>query len=345
MMWHQLLASGAVLALLGSTAAAQSAPQPVGSLPFPQWQRFTDPNENAFQVDVPRGWQNQGGTARYNALQFRNWVAATSPDGDTILALGDPRELSYIQPSQLMAYAGLRPGSIYDGGGGTRYIVAPYQNGQQFAVSWGTRKLQAFCTNIRVSASRARDDLAQRINAYSASWGLRHSYGEAMFTCTKGGIQETAYVFTGTMMIQGGIWYSDAMLGFVAPTRLDGLAAGMLAHILGSLQLNPQWVINVTHMNTEVSQIMAKSNASISDSIMKTWEAKGASFDNAMEEGSRERLGIDVYRNPATGDEYTVPNTSQYYWQNARGQIVGTDTDTSPGPDFTRMARQQPGGG
>jgi hypothetical protein len=122
------------------------------------------------------------------------------------------------------------------------------------------------------------------------------------------------------MMIQGGIWYSDAMLGFVAPTRLDGLAAGMLAHMLGSLQLNPQWVINVTHMNAEVSQIMAKSNASISDSIMKTWEAKGASFDNAMEEGSRERLGIDVYRNPATGDEYTVPNTSQYYWQNAHGQ-------------------------
>ena len=129
----------ALLLLVGglSMAEAQMA-QPVAALPIVQhWVRFVDPQEMAFQVELPQGWQNSGGTARRNALQFRTWVASKSLDGLTIVAINDPREWSYIAPSPLLAAAGFRMGGLYNGGRGTVYTIAPRQSGQQYSASWG----------------------------------------------------------------------------------------------------------------------------------------------------------------------------------------------------------------
>jgi hypothetical protein len=65
-------------------------------------------------------------------------------------------------------------------------------------------------------------------------------------------------------------------------------------------------------------------------------------MDRVMEEGSRARLGINVYANPATGTQYTVANTHQYYWVNATGAVVGTDTNTAPNASFSRLNRVPP---
>jgi hypothetical protein len=88
---------------------------------------------------VPEGWQVVGGTVRRNALQYRSWLNATSPDRATILAINDPNEWSYVIPRPLLAASGFREGSPYSGGGGTIYRVARYRDGQQFAVAWTKR--------------------------------------------------------------------------------------------------------------------------------------------------------------------------------------------------------------
>ena len=120
--------------IVGSSAGAG----PVAAIPLVlQWVKFTDPQEGAFSLDMPQNWRNTGGTQRFNALQFRNWALAVSPDGETTIALNDPTASSYIAPSPLLAAGGFRIGSRYNGGGNTVYIVAPYQTGQQYAESWG----------------------------------------------------------------------------------------------------------------------------------------------------------------------------------------------------------------
>jgi hypothetical protein len=69
----------------------------LAALPLVQhWQRLVDPQESAFSVDLPQGWRNVGGTVRRNALQFRDYVSATTPEGDTILAINDPEEWAYV---------------------------------------------------------------------------------------------------------------------------------------------------------------------------------------------------------------------------------------------------------
>ena len=332
-----------MLLLSISLAPAQgTAGRPVAAIPLVRhWQVFSDPNEGAFQIEMPQGWKLSGGTVRRNALQFRSWVSAISPDGATILGLNDPVEPSYVAPSPLLAAAGLRLGSLYNGGGGTTYIVEPYQTGAQFAVSWGQRKLRTLCAAIKIAGGGARADLSGQINAISRPYGITHDIGEATFTCDRNGIAMTAYAFTGTTRIggQGGLWYADIIEAFLAPSPVAGLAAGLLTHMIKSLHANPAWVARQSQTNLDVSRIATQTNAAISDSIMRGWQERGATMDRVMQEGSRARLGIDVYADPASGTQYTVANTYKYYWANASGSVVGTDTDTSPGASFSQLKR------
>lgn len=346
-MRHQYLAL--ILLISGGTAAAQGTTgQPIAAIPVVQhWQVFSDQNEGAFQIEMPQGWRLSGGTARHNALQFRSWASAVSPDGAVILGVNDPVEPSYIAPSPLLAAAGFRLGSIYNGGGGTAYVVAPYQTGAQFAVSWGERKLRALCTAIKVTAGGPRADLSGQINSFTRPYGVLHDIGEATFTCQKNGMAMTAYAFTGTTRIgglggQGSLWYADTIEAFLAPSPVAGLAAALLAHMVKSVHVNPAWIARQSQTNLDVSRIATQTNTAISDSIMRGWQERGATMDRAMQEGSRARLGIDVYADPATGTQYTVANTRKYYWADASGTVVGTDTDTAPGPGFSKLRRVPP---
>jgi hypothetical protein len=317
--------------------AQTSLGHPVAAIPLVrQWQNFTDPNEGAFRVQMPVGWRNTGGLKRYSALQYRAWTTSVSPDGLTILALGDATEPAYTTPMM-----GFRPGSIYSATG-TYYIVEPLQSGQQYAVSWGERKLRNVCTNVRVTGSRARPDVGRQMAAFA----ITHDYGEATFTCSRDGIDLTAYAFLGITLIRTTayttLWYADSMMAFVSPTPVAGVAAGLVAHMLKSMAPNPAWVARQSRTASDVSQIASQANNTISNDIMQGWEQRGAAMDRIMEEGSRARLGIDVYSDPATGTQYTVANTSQEYWVNAAGSVVGTQTNSSPGPGYAKLTRVPP---
>jgi hypothetical protein len=130
------------------TAQAQT---PVAALPFIQWHQFVDPNEGSFSMDAPAGWRVIGGIARRNALQYWFWLSAFSPDGNTIIAFGDPESQSYILPNRMLAMAGFREGSLYNGGGGTLYTVSRYVPGLSFGQFYGQRHLPRFCSAIQMT--------------------------------------------------------------------------------------------------------------------------------------------------------------------------------------------------
>ena len=106
--------------------------------------------------------------------------------------------------------------------------------------------------------------------------------------------------------------------------------------MLQSIRVNPDWVLHVLHTDLDVSGIATRTNATISDTIMQSWADRGAVIARLMAEGSRARLGIDIDRNPATGDTDTVASTHSFYWANPAGAVVGTDTDAAPS-GFSRL--------
>jgi hypothetical protein len=336
----------AILIAIGGGSAGAQNQVPVAALAFvKEWVKFSDPQEGAFQADVPKRWKAEGGTFRLNALQYRNWLKTTSPDVVTTIVLNDPTEDAYVIPTPMLVMAGFAEGSLYSGGGGTVYRVARYQTGAQFASSWGQGKLASLCHAVQVAASQTRPELTAQINTYGRPYGLHHDVGEAIFTCTNAqGEAMSAYVLASILSISdqfGAIWYAETIIGFASPMPVAGVAAGLLAHIVRSVEVNPAWVAHQTQTNMDVSRIATQTNNAISDSVMHSWESKGAVIDRIMEQGSRARLGIEIYQDPATGTEYTVANTHRFNWVNPQGTVVGTDTDDAP-KGFSRLARVPP---
>jgi hypothetical protein len=132
------------------------------------------------------------------------------------------------------------------------------------------------------------------------------------------------------------------LFGFLAPKPLAGIAEQMVAHMLGTITVNAEWLARVSDTALAVSRIATATGQAVSDSIMQSWKARNATIDRIMEEGSRARLGIDIYADTATGNRYIVANTHQYFWVDPSGRVVGTDTDTAPSGRFKRLNRVPP---
>ena len=89
-------------------AAARPAAGP--RLDYVRWQ---DPKENAFSVEVPRGWSVTGGMFRFAPVDTRGAVELTSPDGQIRITSGDAEISTHTVPTQILAMTGFREGSWY----------------------------------------------------------------------------------------------------------------------------------------------------------------------------------------------------------------------------------------
>jgi len=311
----------------GSLPAAPSGgSHPVAAMPAVQrWQVLTDPNEGAFQVQMPVGWKDSGGLKRYDALQYRAWATAASPDGNTVLAIGDPNEPAYATPM-----VGFAPGSTYNASG-TYYIVEPLQSAQQYVVAWGTRKLQGICTDVNVTGNRARTDVAQQLGSVAASTGISESYADATFSCQRNGMQMSAYAFLGVTVLRTttvtALWYADSMVAFVAPAPIAIPAANVLAQMVKSFTMSPQWLARQSQTAAQVSQIATQTNNEISNIIMGGWDIRNGYVHTMVDSRS--------------GIEYDIPDdvNYSYYWVDPSGNVYGSETDTPPGPSFTPLSR------
>src|SRR5271169_3452800 len=76
----------------GAKAAANPAPAQVA------WLVVHDTRENAFSIEVPRGWKVSGGAYRLGANNPRFLIDMTSPDGRTNLRVGDSAVPAFTVP-------------------------------------------------------------------------------------------------------------------------------------------------------------------------------------------------------------------------------------------------------
>ena len=109
---------------------ATATTKPMGAIKFVAW---TGPHELAFTISIPERWKAVGGTYRWSATGVRIGVVLGPPDGQMRVLLGDSNLGTFIEPNQMMAYAGLREGGYYGLGDGSQLLIERYLAGQQFA--------------------------------------------------------------------------------------------------------------------------------------------------------------------------------------------------------------------
>jgi hypothetical protein len=319
--------------------------------------QFADPNEGAFTVNVPRDWKISGGASRRAAVDIRQVVRATSPDGNIEIFLDDPNIVPRQVPNAFMGQMGMREGQTIQGAWGGPVLLQRYRMGQEYARDYaGLKVCQAQFTGGGELAQETAD-IRRQANALATTvpgMMVRASAGDAYFKCGEalGYVQAT----TVEASMRGGVavWGVLQMAGFKSKRAEDAtLAMYILHNMVASFHIDPQWqarndrdqqalTASVTRMQNEMMANLAQQSAARAASerssvvghpnnidVVSGWEARNKSHDAVMQRGSDARRGTTVTNDPAFGSR-TVSNDSNYYWTRPDGSIIGTNTDTVP---------------
>lgn len=330
------------LAFAGPSSGARAGPR----LAYVRW---NDPRENAFSLEVPEGWQIQGGLYRMASVDVRGAWQAVSPAGDIVITGGDPELPPFTEPTHMLAMTGFPEGSWYSPGYGVRMLVRRYMPGALFAREYVSARAARYCTDVVITANRDLPEAVAAINAVYAQHqafgvAMRLSAGEAAFTCRHQGRPARGYYFAGTQLTQvagmpGGLWRAEYLAGFVALEDKLELAREVFDHILRSIEVNPQWMAMQQNITASTSRIVSQTHAEISRIIEDSYWKRQAVMDELGRRRSNAILGVEDVIDPVTGRELKVESGSNYYWIDHRGTIVGTETHTRPSIDFREMIR------
>jgi hypothetical protein len=286
---------GAALAVLFTlcTSIPQAAAQQVG------WITVRDNREQAFSIDVPRGWKVFGGMFRFSLIDARPFVDMTSPDGKINLRIGDASIPPYSAPKS--GFAQVRAMQLRQ---------SPYVTGDQFAVKYGQARFRPMCDGLRLTRSQAKQP---KFNA-PGQGAMRVTAGEAVFSCTVNGQPTTGYVYAETFVVGYGgpigNWSVLSLGSVFAPTDQAMAAAQLLAHVAQSQVMNPQWA----QMQHGFENLVARSNMAQALATIRRTAQMNADQQRVIQNMGHEQdnfndivNGVSFKRDPATGQEYETP--------------------------------------
>jgi hypothetical protein len=276
------------------------------------------------------------GTWRRSAVEVGQAILTLSPDGMS-LAFGNANSRMYTVPNAATALIG-GEFSSYEAGPNLTTIIRRYHTGAQAAYEHALLPLGALCIYGNPVEVRDLPQQSGMLDFAFAQGGTRVtvSAGEASFSCGAGLVQ---YVFATTQEAAIGgtaIWTVSPVAVFVAPEARAGEAMELLIHIVGSLQMNPDWAARQGTTTRAVNAIVANTNTAIFTSISDSFWYRRALEDQTFARGSEARRGVRTYFDPALGERHELDNQG-YKWINPSGQIVTTTTEDAPAPGFREM--------
>ncbi|HYF92362.1 MAG TPA: copper amine oxidase N-terminal domain-containing protein [Symbiobacteriaceae bacterium] len=328
---------GSVLQSIHLSGAPESAggAESSASAPALSFVQVRDPKEGAFSVEIPKGWTVQGGTVRPSLLLVQVDYTATSPDGEIRLWMGDYFPL-YVEPSWILTAAGFGPGSTYVDDGGYRWRIDAYAPGKDFVTRHflPERTGQVQITGATDLPALAAELATVGVNTFDA--------GRVQYRTIRSGKTYVgdAVAVTERIEVAGQVnWHLWRMFLYEAPEGRLAEAEAALQRMAESFAIDPQWAEMQAKLTAAQSKIITDMGHSISETINGMYQTRAASEDELSRRRSNATLGVTDVVDPATGRGLQVESSADYYWVNQNGQVVGTQTYTSPGLDFRALVQ------
>lgn len=293
---------------------------------------WIDPTEGAFSAEVPVGWRVRGGVMRPSSILTQASIEANSPDGGIYLYFGDTFPW-FIEPNQFLG-----PGQIYRDPMGGQSPVWYYLPGGAFVVQYllpqrlGQFELIRETPRPEVAAGLVR----MGMNEYQA--------GMARYRFQRNGRPHQGAALCVTERMMSGSFATWRVYRLALVEAEEGrLPEGenVLARLVGSFKIDPQWLHSEAVKAGVNSRIIAEMSESVSATAAAVFENQQRTHEGVYARGADARREIERVRDPVTGETYEVVSGSRYYWVDHRGRIVGTETDTIPNIDFRRLLNEQ----
>lgn len=311
---------------------------PVAAGKQADWVVVRDTRENAFSIEVPRGWKVNGGAYRLGANNPRFLIDMTSPDSHTNLRVGDSAVPAFTVP-HLGAPEGTRYSSGVDWG-----IVASYLAGKDFAVTYAQGRFRGICEDMHLkSADSLPPVLApeRQVIAKTAQGEVVNTTvaGEALFRCVANGQELAAYVWAETTLTTSNFsnirnWAVTGLVSFIAPRGQAPQALRMLDHSARSFTLNPEWIAGQAALSRQSTALILKQ-------AQENMAAQQLRFERMDAERHRQSMQMDDIINgvqwtadPTTGQHHEAPlgpNPNYFYNPNTG---VSVNSTLRPGDPF-----------
>lgn len=282
---------------------------------------WKDPKEGAFTIDVPKGWDIDGGVVRPYIDAALKIIATNGNEG---IQVENPYPPIYTVPNQMLNFAGFKEGSHYNPSGGISQdmIVMSEKNAQNYIETILAKNL-----NLKIDSIKPRDDLMTKIP--KLSYITQTTAAEATLS-GDGKIHKVVVIEQGLGVAGVSLW-TVGLTHYWAPENEIGKLEEIATAMDRSFKIDPTWVKNEQVQVAKRSQIISQTQSEISDIISSTFEYRSSTQDKMADKWSDAILGVQDVYDPSTGENYTVPNTSKYYWTDGLNTVVGTDTHDSPG--------------
>lgn len=329
--------------------AAQSA-QPKATGGSPPWVNYTDNAEGAFSMDVPIGWQVEGGMYRFGYFDVRWMMDIRSLDGKVVIRINDPNIPPYVLPgphSGPAGHAANRPGFW-------QMVVDNYQEARPYAESYTRRRFGSVCTSLTSAQSDWTPTMPPQWKEQETP--VRITDASLAFNCESSDGPRIANVYAVTAVHgRDGLWMVDFMITVLAtPDRL-AQARAMTQRMINSWQENPQWKTRqeqitqegLENMQADFRQFMQQM-AVYHQQRTQAMNQQVAGFEKRMQQQADQvtsfgniLTGVTNLRDPVTGatfQDFTGPKSNYYI----NGQGVRVNSNLSPGPSFTQMENLGP---
>ncbi|MBF6593899.1 MAG: hypothetical protein IVW51_05555 [Thermaceae bacterium] len=271
-------AGGLLILLSLSSVLAQNA----GGLRF---QRWSDPREGAFTLEVPVGWKISGGTVRhYAGAGGVSEVVMTSPDGQVMVRLGDVNlPTTFLVPNQTMSSLGCNEGCRPS----SSAVVLRYLSGQNFAAYYVGQTMSQYCSSLGWTRKGNYPEYVRRQAQIMAQYGMPpfdgHTAGDVNYICKANGGTWVGYLFAETYAVNyqgtGTAWAVARLQGYTATPERAALADAVLVRALATMHTNPQWFKGEQDQAQRTVQMQLKYNAYTVDLMQQMHEFRLKAMD------------------------------------------------------------------
>lgn len=349
------LLAGAFLWLNGSAKAGFAKNRPVSAAQMTKssddftWVRYTDSAEGAFSMDIPVGWQIQGGMYRFGYFDVRWMMDVRSLDGKTIFRIDDIDVPPYTFPGPNTG----REGQPYFRPQQFQMMVSNYRDAQSYAELYARRRFSSVC---RTMNPRTVDWQPKMPSAWQLTAGTKSSEGGVSYDCDTSDGPRIAAVYARTYVVAGSnLWVVDPIISLITTPTRALTAHDMIQYMMESWQKNPQWEQyqnQVTQMGLEkvrqgFAQFMQQMQA-YHEARTAAMNQQVAGFEAHQNAQARQvsswgetLSGLQTVSDPVTGNRFQIfSGPKANYYTNGAGVTI--NSNISPGPDFHQVTPVQP---
>jgi BMFP domain-containing protein YqiC len=316
----------------------------------PTWVRYTDNAEGAFSMEVPVGWQVEGGMYRFGYFDVRWMMDIRSLDGKVIIRIDDPNVPPYVLPGPHSGPSGhpaIRP-NMY------QMVVDNYREAQPYAKSYAKRRFRNVCSSLTSTSSDWTPTMPE-------AWQLPPGAGKSTeasvaYDCATSDGPRVVNVFARNSVIGNqGLWLVDPIISILATKDRLRLAHSMTQHMIDSWRENPQWKqyqsqltqIGLTQMREEFGQFMRRMatyhrqrEAAMNQQVAQ-FEARQQAQANQVSSWGNILTGVTNLYDPVTGTKFQVfSGPKANYYMNGAGVKINSNID--PGNGFHQVQNLGP---